>query len=241
MFSHPKLVTREETIDRKRLAPDSFMYPSCSYNTSNGFFVGGVLFKMSRTTVRWWEVLILLCLCRDFSTPPLLDSRHGIASFGFRGSYAGNLGVLARGGNSTNIHLARLIAGGKRAGLDVHDISLASGSADVLGYEYSNCSGSGKRMARIRPVARTVSSRRRISGRVMELVNGHESFLALGNRGVVSVLDASFMLALASYLVSGEPWSTVRMEQRAFGRIPCLLRSDWSLRCVRRRARVRGV
>ena len=28
----------------------------------------------------------------------------------------------------------------------------------------------------------------------------------------------------------GWPWSTVRMEQRAFGGIPCLLRSDWSLR-----------
>ena len=32
------------------------------------------------------------------------------------------------------------------------------------------------------------------------------------------------------YLVSGEPWSTVRLERRAFGGILCLLRSNWSLR-----------
>ena len=36
----------------------------------------------------------------------------------------------------------------------------------------------------------------------------------------------------SSHLVSEEPWSTVRKEQRALGRILCLLRSHWSLRCL---------
>ena len=44
------------------------------------------------------------------------------------------------------------------------------------------------------------------------------------------ILDASFEFARASYSVSGEPWSTVHVEQRAFGGILCLLRSDRSLR-----------
>ena len=66
----------------------------------------------------------------------------------------------------------------------------------------------------------------------MELVHGHEYFLALSSRGVLSILDDSFKFAQASYLVSVEPWSTVRMEQRAFGGILCLLRSDWSLRLL---------
>ena len=52
--------------------------------------------------------------------------------------------------------------------------------------------------ARVRSVARTVSSRRRISGRAMELVNGHESILAHGNRGALSILDASFKFARSS-------------------------------------------
>ena len=51
-------------------------------------------------------------------------------------------------------------------------------------------------------------------------------FLALRNRGALSILDASFEFARASFLVSGEPWSTVRKEQRAPGMILCLLRSD---------------
>ena len=50
------------------------------------------------------------------------------------------------------------------AGLDAHDRSLASGSADVLGCEVSPaksyCSGTGERSARIGSVARTISSLR---------------------------------------------------------------------------------
>ena len=84
------------------------------------------------------------------------------------------------------------------ARVDVHDRSHASGSAEVLGYEVSPansyCSGTGRRIARIRPVARTDSSRRRIGGPAMELVNGHEYFLALSNRGALSIFDASFKL-----------------------------------------------
>ena len=64
----------------------------------------------------------------------------------------------------------------------------------------------------------------------MELVSGHDSFLTLGNQGALSILDDSFKFARACFLVSGEPWSTVHLEQGAFGGILCLLRSDWSLR-----------
>ena len=140
------------------------------------------------------------------STAPLLGSKHVMGSRGFRWSYADNCGVLARGENCTNVHLARLIAGVQKAGLDVHDKSLAIGSADALGCELSPanvyCSGTGKRISRIQSVSRTVSSCRRICGWAMELVNGHESFLVLSNRGALSILDASFNFARTSYLVS---------------------------------------
>ena len=108
-------------------------------------------------------------------------------------------GVLARGADCTDVHLSRLIGGVKRAGLGVHDISLAMGSADVLGNEVSrvnvSCTGTAKRIARIRSVV----SSRRIGGGAMELVNGHESFLALSSRGALSILDASFECVRASW------------------------------------------
>ena len=96
-----------------------------------------------------------------------------MGSAGFRLSCADNSGVVARGTDCTNVHLARLIAGVQKDGLDDHSIFLASESADVLGNEVSPanayCSGTGKRISRIRSVARTVSLRCRTSGRAMEL------------------------------------------------------------------------
>ena len=120
---------------------------------------------------------------------------------------------MARAANNTNVHRARLIAGVFRKPVWLFtDISLASGKADVLVYAVcpanAYCSGTDKRTSRILPVARAVSSRRRNSGRAMELVTGHESFLALSNRGALSILDASFKCARPSFLIAGEPWST---------------------------------
>ena len=102
--------------------------------------------------------------------------------------------------------LTCLIAGVQKAGLDVY----------VLVYEESlansYCGGAGKRISRIRSVARFAPSHWRSGDGVRQW-----SRLALNNRGALSILDASFKFARASYLVSGEPWSTVRMEQRGFG------------------------
>ena len=69
-----------------------------------------------------------------------------------------------------------------------------------------------------RSVARTVSLRCRISGRAMELVNVHESFLALSSRRALSIFGARFQFARASFLVSREP----AMVNGAFG-TKCIL------------------
>ena len=58
-------------------------------------------------------------VCHGHSTPPLLGSKHGMGSDGFRWSYADNFGILALGANCTDIHLAHNIAGVQKAGLDV--------------------------------------------------------------------------------------------------------------------------
>ena len=84
---------------------------------------------MSWTTARFpGSADYPIFVSRDHSTPPL----HCVASAGLVLTI---LGIPARGDNSTDVHLARLVAGVKRAGLDVLDTSLANGSADVLGYE----------------------------------------------------------------------------------------------------------
>ena len=100
---------------------------------------------------------------------------------------------MARSENCTNVHLARLIASIQKTGLDVHDISRADGSADVLGYEVSPanayCSGTGKRTARIRSVARTVSSRRAMEPSMVTCPSWHSAILVLSQ----SLMTASYL------------------------------------------------
>ena len=55
-------------------------------------------------------------------------------------------------------------------------------------------------------------------------------FLALSNRGARSILVATLKFIRSSHSVSRRLWFTLRMDQRAFGSILCLLCSDWSLR-----------
>ena len=172
LFSHPKLVTLKERSTKNVVPPDTLpMVFSWAM-----FFCQHVT---DRCTLAGSEHSPLF-VCRDHSVPPLLGSKHGMGSVGFRSSYAGNFGVLARGANCTKVHLARLIAGVQKAGRDVHDMFLASGSADVLGHEVSlasACSGARKRISHIRSVGRSLlvdasSGGRWISSMVTRLFSG---------------------------------------------------------------------
>ena len=113
----------EKTINDKRLAPESVIY-LVRKTFPKGFF--WAMFFCQDVTDHCTLAGSALW-CRDHSTPPLLGSKHGMGSLGFRWSYADNNGVLATGANCTTVQLARLIAGVKKAGLDVHDVSLARG------------------------------------------------------------------------------------------------------------------
>ena len=130
-----------KTISQKRLAPDSLIYlvPTALPMV----FSWAVYFCQDVThhCVLAESADSPLFVCHDYATPPLLGCKHGMGSLGFRWYF----GVLTGGANCTNVHLARLIVCVKGDGLDVHDISLASGSADVLSDEVSPanayCSG----------------------------------------------------------------------------------------------------
>ena len=117
---------------------------------------------MSRTTARSREMLIILSLF-VVATPHRGCSVANMAldPVASDGLMLTILGVLARGEDCTNVHLARPFASDQKASLDVHDVSPAKESADVLGCEVSPanayCSGTSKRISRVRSVARTVS------------------------------------------------------------------------------------
>ena len=127
---------------------------------------------------------------------------------------------MARDTDCTNVHPALDIAGVQKGCLDVHDISLASGNADVLGYEVSPanecCCGTGKR------VLHTRHSHVRSLHAVASAVGQWRSSMVTSFSWRSAIVELSQSLTQASSSRGSlfgfrKPWSTVRVKQRAFG------------------------
>ena len=137
------------------------------------------------------------------------------------------------GANNTNVHIARLIAGVQRAVLDVHDLSIASGSANV--FVRSVCS---QRLLQWNWQADITDSQSLgLSPLVVALVVGQWSSSVITStywRSAISVLSPFLMQASSSrerlFLIAREPQSNVRLELRAFEGILCPLYRDSNFR-----------
>ena len=158
-------------------------------------------------------------------------------------------GVLARGANTTNVLLAPLIAGVQKTGLDVHDIPLASGSAGVLVLKCLQPTRIAVERANgyhvfVQSHGRSLRAIASAVGR-FELVKGHDSFLALCNRGAFSILDARFKFARRLIWFEESHGQVCVWNKEHLGEFWCLLRSVWSLRwlyvCIGRELRDRGL
>ena len=164
-FALPAVLASEvghtgKNVDQKRLVPDSLMY-LVRYDTPDGFS---------------WEMFFCQdvtdhCTVTRSADFPLSFGRDTAARLQtWHGSVLTTLGfwLVALSALTFILHVLLQV---QKAALDVHNISLASGSEDVLGYEVSPSnayrSGTGKRISRIRSVARMISSRRRNGGRAM--------------------------------------------------------------------------
>ena len=228
---HPKLATQEGRSTRNVLLPIPWyiLFP----RHFQLFFHGPrSSVKTSRIIARSQECRISLfsyvatnphhhCSVANMTWDPLASVRRMLTILEFW--------LVAQTALTFILHVSLKVY--RKAGLDVRDTSLASGSADVLGYEVSlanaYCSGTGKRISRIRPVARMVSSCRRIGGRAMELVNGHESLF--WRSAIMGLSQFLTQASCSGWRLIWFPDSFVSMEQRASARILCLLRIDWSV------------
>ena len=139
LFSHPKLVKVGKQLSKNDLLP--VLDVPCSYNASNGFSCSrchGPLLSL--------EVLILLflfvvttphhhCSVANMAWDRLVSVGRVLTILGFWLAVKTALTFISHASFDSV----------KKAGLGVHDISLASGCADVLGYDVSPansyCSG----------------------------------------------------------------------------------------------------
>jgi hypothetical protein len=84
------------------------------------------------------------------------------------------------------------------------------------------------RFWKLRQGIMAVLKRRRISGRLLEIVVGHATFCALVNRLSLSIFHTVYRFVCAHYYVSSQLWSSVSDELYAFVGAMWFLQSDWT-------------
>ena len=118
----------------------------------------------------------------------------------------------SRGATLTDRCLDGLCNSFRRAGLPVHEITLAALLAETLGMRiipsHGVCGNTDKRIFRLRSALHVSIHRRRVSGRVVQLIAGHLSFGANASRGALSLLDSVFKITAKHLISCGIPWDS---------------------------------
>ena len=171
-------------------------------------------------------------ICDDEPAPVLSRDWCSLETvYAIRYNYVDNFGAVGLGSNLTNSITDSIAAHFASCGLPVHELEVASSSLPVLGVQVnadlSKCGPTLKRLWRVRDAARAVAGRRTVSGRALEMLLGHETFLSLAVRAGLSIFHASYKFVHHSYLVAKPLWNSVREEQIAFAGLLPLLSSCW--------------
>ena len=87
------------------------------------------------------------------------------------------------------------------------------------------CGHTDKRIFRFRSALRVLMHRRRVSGRVVQLISGHLSFGAVALRRALSLLDSVYKCAAKHWMSRGIPWES---EFQAYAGLFSLLKRDWT-------------
>ena len=115
----------------------------------------------------------------------------------------------------------------------MHDILVSSGTVDVLGVELEGDANRTRvqrdRLLKSRQAIGGVLQRRHLSGQVLEILVGNLTFIALVQRGALSIFHNVYKYMHAHYLKPARLWNSVREELVAFRGIMVLLVSDWWL------------
>ena len=116
-------------------------------------------------------------------------------------------------------------------GLQLHASEVSDGYVEALGCVLEGgemrSRPNPKRLGRIRHGIKALLNRGRCTGKALEVLAGHCTFLALTNRASLSVFHNVYSFIRKNYWELAVLWETVQGELRAFMGIVLLLCQDW--------------
>ena len=145
--------------------------------------------------------------------------------------YVDNLGIISPHEALVKKSLDELGPGFDDRGLVLHPGEIQHEHIQALG-----CSMRGDIMAtrvspsrfvRLRQAIGGVLQRKKVSGRLIEIVLGHVTFCCLCNRQLLSIFSAIYKFIRRNYFAPTKLWDSVRRELWAFRSLMIYLHSDW--------------
>ena len=145
--------------------------------------------------------------------------------------YVDNLGIISPHQAIVGEALEQLAPCFDERGLVLHPGELQHEDIRALG-----CSMRGdimatritpERFVRLRQAVGAVLRRKRVSGRILEVVLGHVTFCCLCNRQLLCIFNTVYKFIRKHYYSPVRLWESVRMELWAFRSLMVFLQSDW--------------
>ena len=145
--------------------------------------------------------------------------------------YVDNLGVIGADRNLVELAMSELQDVFNGQGLELHGSEVTKDYVEALGCVLegkemrSRCNP--RRLWRIHHGIKALLRRGRCSGKVLEIIIGHCTFLGLICRPILSIFHAVYPFIRKHYLEVASLWQTVREELQAFMGVSFLLVQDW--------------
>ena len=156
------------------------------------------------------------CELHDRSANISLGSVHRLLHY----VYIDNIGIIGVDRDEVQRSLTKVVENLDASGLPCHEIQSSGGVCEKLGVEFKSAlkcfRPTNKRYWRLRRTISWFLKRRRVTGRMLEILLGHCTYFGLLERSVLAFFCCAYKFVKSNYLVSVPLWSSVRHELKAF-------------------------
>ena len=170
-------------------------------------------------------------LASDRGGPVILHVSKDVDSSAHFYVYVDNLGVISVDESEVKVAMEELQACFNSKGLELHGSEITQGSVEALGCVLdgnrmrSRCNA--KRLWRVHHGIKGLLNRGRCSGKALEIVIGHCTFLGLISRGSLACFHSVYSFIQKNYGQVASLWQSVVNELTAFMGLCFLLVQDW--------------
>ncbi len=217
-------------LDGVQLKPDSIIFPAPG-SLSMGFTWS--LFFAQKINERMMSQVTTLkhsSLASDRSEA-MVFAEEGEKAKVHHYVYVDNLGIMSTDEHTVDESLKEVQEVFEKEQLILHPGVVHSQSVKALGCnlcgELLASRVTPERFHRLHQALAAILNRKKVSGRILEVVIGHATFVALTNRGLLSVFNTVYKFMRSHYYTPAVLWRTVREELFVFRSLMIYLHADW--------------